>query len=72
MVELVSLGGVSGVDGEGRTFRLVTRSPGQVLTEVVRLADKRGLEITDLSNHQPSLEDVFLYFTSGHKERDLG
>jgi ABC-2 type transport system ATP-binding protein len=70
--ELVSLHGVSQVDGEDRTFRLYTRLPGQVLTEVVRLADKKGLEITDLSNHQPSLEDVFLYFTSGRKERDLG
>jgi ABC-2 type transport system ATP-binding protein len=70
--ELVSLHGVSQVDGQDRTFRLYTRLPGQVVTEVVRLADKKGLEITDLSNHQPSLEDVFLYFTSGRKERDLG
>ena len=62
--ELVSLGGVSQVDGQDRTFRLYTRLPGQVLTEVVRLADKEGLEITHLSNRQPSLDDVFLYFTS--------
>ena len=69
--ELVSLNGVSQVDGEDRAFRLYTKLPGQVVTEVVRLADKKGLEITDLSNRQPSLEDVFLYFTSGRNEEDL-
>jgi len=64
MGELVALPGVSHVDEEDRTFRLYTRLPGQVLTEVVRLADREGLEITQLGNRQPSLEDVFLYFTS--------
>jgi ABC-2 type transport system ATP-binding protein len=50
---------------------LYTKLPGQVVTEVVRLADRRGLEITDLGNRKPSLEDVFLHFTSGCKERGL-
>jgi ABC-2 type transport system ATP-binding protein len=69
--ELASLGGVSQVDGDDRTFRLVTTSPGEVVTEVVRLADTNGLQITDLGNHQPSLEDVFLYITGGREEGDL-
>jgi len=69
--ELASLPGVSHIDADNRAFQLYTKLPGQVVTEVVRLADRRGLEITDLGNRQPSLEDVFLHFTSGCKERGL-
>ena len=69
--ELKSLPGVSQIDVDNRTFRLYTKLPGQVVTEVVRLVDRKGLEITDLSNRKPSLEDVFLHFTSGCKERSL-
>ena len=69
--ELSSLSGVSQVDVDHRMFRLYTNFPGQVITEVVRLVDQKGLEITDLSNCKPSLEDVFLHFTSDSKEKDL-
>lgn len=69
--ELESLPGVSQIEADNRTFRLYTKLPGQVVTEVVRLADSRGLEITDLGNRKPSLEDVFLHLTSGCKERGL-
>ena len=69
--ELASLPGVSHIDADNRTFRLYTKLPGQVVTEVARLADRRGLEITDLGNRKPSLEDVFLHFTSGCKERGV-
>ncbi len=69
--ELESLPGVLQIDTDNRTFRLYTQLPGQVATEVVRLADSRGLEITDLGNRKPSLEDVFLHLTSGRMERDL-
>ena len=62
---------MSHIDVDNRTFRLYTKLPGQVVTEVVRLVDRKGLEITDLSNRKPSLEDVFLHFTSGGKERGL-
>lgn len=68
---LESLPGVSQIEADNRTFRLYTQLPGQVVTEVVRLADSRGLEITDLGNHKPSLEDVFLHITSGRMERSL-
>jgi ABC-2 type transport system ATP-binding protein len=66
--ELESLPGVSQIDMDNRTFRLYTKFPGQVVTEVVRLVDRKGLEITDLSNRKPSLEDVFIEFTSGRKQ----
>jgi ABC-2 type transport system ATP-binding protein len=69
--ELESLPGVSQIDADNRTFRLYTKLPGQVVTEVVRLADSRGLEITDLGNRKPSLEDVFLHLTSECKERGV-
>jgi ABC-2 type transport system ATP-binding protein len=69
--ELESLPGVSQIDADNRTFRLYTKLPGQVLTEVIRLADSRGLEITDLGNRKPSLEDVFLHLTSGCKKRGV-
>ncbi len=69
--QLESLSGVSQIDTDNRTFRLYTKLPGQVATEVVRLADSCGLEITDLGNRKPSLEDVFLHITSGRMERDL-
>jgi len=69
--ELESLLGVSKIDADNRTFRLYSKLPGQVITEVVRLADTRGLEITDLGNHKPSLEDVFLHLTSERKKRGL-
>ncbi len=63
--ELESLPGVSQIDADAKAFRLYTNSPGQVVTEVVRLADGKGLEIKDLCTRKPSLEDVFLHITSG-------
>ena len=69
--ELESLPGVSHIDMDNRTFRLYTKFPGQVVTEVVRLVDRKGLEITDLSYRKASLEDVFIDFTSGCKERGV-
>ncbi|MEN8246401.1 MAG: ATP-binding cassette domain-containing protein [Thermodesulfobacteriota bacterium] len=69
--ELNSLPGVSQVDEENRTFRLYTRVPGQTATEVVRLADRRGLEIEHFGSQKPSLEDVFLHFTGKGKGTGL-
>jgi len=69
--ELAALPGVLQVESDNRIIRLYTKLPGQVMTEVVRLADRKGLDIADLSNHQPSLEDVFLHFTNGYKEKNV-
>jgi len=68
--ELGSLPGVSQIECDNRAIRLYTNQPGHVAIEVVRLADRRGVEITDLCSRKPSLEDVFLHFTSGSAERD--
>jgi ABC-2 type transport system ATP-binding protein len=73
--ELESLPGVSQSAGvsktaeDDRTFRLYTGSPGRVVTQVVRLADRKGWEIADLSSHKPSLEDVYLHFTRDRGQR---
>jgi len=66
--DLKSLPGVLQVDVDNRTFRLYTRSPGQVVTEVVRLVNRQGLDILELGSRKPSLEDVFLHFTGGSRE----
>ncbi len=68
--ELASLQDVSQVGVDNGIVRLYTRSPGQVLTQVVRLADQKELEIMDLKNCKPSLEDVFLHFTDPDREKD--
>jgi ABC-2 type transport system ATP-binding protein len=69
--ELESLPGVSQVGVENNTFQLHTCLPGQVVTEVVRFADGKELEIMDLCTRKPSLEDVFLHLTNGRKDRGL-
>jgi ABC-2 type transport system ATP-binding protein len=69
--ELETLPGVSQIEADNGTFRLYTRSPGHVLTGIVRLADRRGFEIRDLCNRKAGLEDVFLHFTSGQGEKGL-
>lgn len=66
---LSSLPDVLQIDGDHQTFRLYTRLPGRVITELVRLADKKGLEIVDICSAKPSLEDVFLHFTEGDKKK---
>ncbi len=66
--ELETLAGVLQIDSDSHIFKLYTQTPGQTATEVVRLTDKRGLTIMDLSFRQPSLEDVYLHFTRERRE----
>ena len=66
--KLVSLPTVLQIDSDNRTYRLYTKMPGQVATQIVQLADKSGLEIMHLSTCKPTLEDVFLHFTGGSRE----
>ena len=66
--KLESLPTVLQIDSDNRTYRLYTKMPGQVATQIVRLADKSGLEIMHLSTCKPTLEDVFLHFTGGSRE----
>jgi len=66
--ELEALADVLEIDSENNTFRLYTKIPGKVATDVVRLADTKGFNIIHLSIRKPSLEEVFLHFTSKGKE----
>ncbi len=67
----VSQIGVSQIGVDNHTFRLYTKSPGKVVNKLVRLVDKKGLEIMDLNTCKPSLEDVFLHLTGGDRKKDL-
>ncbi|MCK5695526.1 MAG: ATP-binding cassette domain-containing protein [Desulfobacula sp.] len=69
--ELESLPDVSQIDVDNHRFRLYTESPGKVVSRLVRLVDKKKMEIMDLSICKPSLEDVFLHLTSGNKKKVL-
>jgi len=62
--ELRSLHGVSSVDFTDNTIRLYSKAPGQTAAEVVYFARSKNIEIEQLCTKKPSLEEVFLYFTS--------
>jgi ABC-2 type transport system ATP-binding protein len=66
--KLQALPGVLQIDSDNSIYRLYTTTPGQVAAEIVRLAEKLGLEITDINTCKPTLEDVFLHFTGGSSE----
>jgi len=66
--ELEALAGVLQIVSDNRTFRLYTKNPGKVATDIVRWTDTKGLEIIHLSTRKPSLEEVFLHFTGEGKE----
>lgn len=66
--ELRSLPGVSSVDYTGNSFRLYTETPGRTATEIACLAKSNNLEIDQLCTQKPSLEEIFLYFTSQSKK----
>jgi ABC-2 type transport system ATP-binding protein len=68
--ELASLSAVSQVELVNSTYRLYTNQPGRAAAELVRWADGSGREIVYLSTRKPSLEDVFLYFTTGRGEKN--
>ena len=68
--DLLALAGVLKVDSEDCKFRLYTRTPGKVATDIVHLSDTKGMEIIHISTCKPSLEEVFLHFTGEGKERD--
>ncbi|MEM0341770.1 MAG: ABC transporter ATP-binding protein [Desulfurococcus sp.] len=50
---------------EGLTVRLLTRSPEEVAGILLRELVARGVEVYTLRIEEPTLEDVFIYFTSG-------
>ncbi len=67
--ELAALAGVKRLSRAGG-FRLYSEQPGRVATEVVRLAERRGVDIAEIATCKPSLEDVFLELTGQPIEED--
>jgi len=60
---LNELPGTLRISREGGCFRLHGEQPGRLVTELVRLAEAKGLDILHICTRKPSLEDVFLQFT---------
>jgi ABC-2 type transport system ATP-binding protein len=57
------------LDGNGRTLTVNSRRPAATLVDLVKWIDQQGMELTDVSLKQPSLEDVFIELT-GKKLRE--
>lgn len=53
----------SSLDANGRTLTVNSRRPAATLVDLVKWIDQQGLELTDVSLKQPSLEDVFIELT---------
>ncbi len=61
--KLESLPGVIRLESSQGVLRLYTEAPGSVATLLAVLSDSLGLELEQLNTREPSLEDVFLYYT---------
>ncbi len=61
--KLESLPGVIRLESDQDVFRLYTTTPGRVAAELVMLTVGFSLELEQLNTREPSLEDVFLYYT---------
>jgi ABC-2 type transport system ATP-binding protein len=59
----------SALDSSGKTLTVNSRHPAATLVDLVKWIDQHGLELTDVSLKQPSLEDVFIELT-GKKLRE--
>jgi ABC-2 type transport system ATP-binding protein len=53
----------SSLDPTARTLTVNSRRPAATLVDLVKWIDQQGLELTDVSLKQPSLEDVFIELT---------
>jgi ABC-2 type transport system ATP-binding protein len=53
------------LDREAHAIRLPVRGGAKILAEAIRRVDDAGFEVTELSLHRPTLDDVFLTLT-GH------
>jgi len=66
--DLMALPAVSQAEGDDAGFRLYSQAPGEVVSQVAKFADERGLPIAHLCTRKPSLEDIFLHLTSEQSE----
>lgn len=48
-------------------IRVLTKRPEEVVDDVVRVVLSRGAEVSRLRIEEPTLEDVFVYFTRGRE-----
>ncbi len=58
------------LDHEAHSIRLPVEGGSKMLTETVRRLDGAGIEVSELSLHRPTLDDVFLKLTGHHAEVD--
>jgi ABC-2 type transport system ATP-binding protein len=61
--DLSKIPGVSDARKEGDKFRLITRSPPDVITEVMEYARIHNTQVISINTFGPSLEDVFIKLT---------
>jgi len=61
--KLESLPGVIRLESNQNVLRLYTEAPGSVASQLAVLTANLGLELDQLNTREPSLEDVFLYYT---------
>src|ERR1700685_2998793 len=57
------------INSTGKTLTVHSRRPAATLVDLVKWIDQHGMELTDVSLKQPSLEDVFIELT-GKKLRE--
>jgi len=68
--ELDALPGVERAAAGEDGFRLYCERPGRLASEVVKLAESRGLSIAEIATCKPTLEDVFLHLTGIEAKED--
>ena len=66
--DFAALPAVSRAEGEAMAYCLYTEAPGQAASQVVKLADEKGLRIAHLCTRKPSLEDIFVHLTTEQAE----
>jgi len=66
--DLAALPAVSHASEEGAGCRLYTETPGRAASQVLKLAEEKGLHIAHLCTRKPSLEDIFLHLTTEQAE----
>ncbi len=58
------------IDHDAHSVRVPVEGGSSILTETVRRLDAAGIEVSELSLHRPTLDDVFLTLTGHHAEAD--
>ena len=67
---LEELSGVERVTRREESYVLYAHKPGRIAADVVRLADREGLSVEELETEKATLEDIFVYLTSGIRGED--